>query len=263
MRGAINLTKWLLAAIVFVLIVALAALLQLGSGSRWASVDTAVAAEMTQAEFERRVRAFLLANPEVIAEALQKLEARNQEAERAEAKVVLKARSDEIFRDSTSPVGGNDKGDVTLAEFHDYNCPYCRRVAPIVHEAEAADKQLRVVYKEFPILGPNSLFAAKAALAAHRQGKYVAFHQALMQLKAPADEQRVLAVAATTGLDVGRLKSDMADPAIQAAIDRNLALARALRIDGTPGFVIGEQIVRGAIDLATMQQLIREAREKK
>jgi protein-disulfide isomerase len=263
MRGAKDVIQLLLAALAFLAVTVIAAWLVLGlapSGAHW---GTAAAAEMPEAEFERRIRAYLLDNPEVIAEALQKPKARHQAAEQAEAKKILKARSDEVFRDTESPLGGNPTGDVSLVEFLDYNCPYCRRVAPVMQATEAADPQLRVVYKEFPILGPNSCFAAKAALAAHRQGKYVAFHQALMQTKGTVDEARVLGAAAGVGLDVERLKSDMEGPAIQAAIDRNLALARALRIDGTPGFVIGEEIVRGAIDLAAMERLIREARGNK
>jgi protein-disulfide isomerase len=263
MRGAKDIIQLLLAAVAFVLASTVAAWLLLNAGDRPATTPGGAAADMPQAEFERRVRAYLLGNPEIIAEAMQKLEARQQAAEQSEVKGVLKARSDEIFRDPASPVGGNPEGDVNLVEFFDYNCPYCRQVAPDMMKAEANDPKLRIVYKEFPILGPNSRFAAKAALAAHRQGKYVAFHQALMQAKGMVDEARVLAVAATVGLDAERLKSDMEDPAIQAAIDRNLELARAFRIDGTPGFVIGERTVRGAIDLDTMEGLIREARGKK
>jgi protein-disulfide isomerase len=119
---------------------------------------------------------------------------------------------------------------------------------------------LRIVYKEFPILGPGSTFAAKAALAVHRQGKYVAFHKELMQVRGRVDEARVLDVAAKIGVEVELMKTDMNDPAIQAAIDRNLELAEVLRINGTPGFVIGEQILHGATDLKTLQELIREAR---
>jgi len=165
-----------------------------------------------------------------------------------------------VLRDPASPVTGNPDGDVTLVEFFDYNCPYCRQVAPVVAEAEATDPQLRIVYKEFPILGPGSVFAAKAALAAHQQGLYFAFHEALMQAGGRADEESVLAVARDVGLDVERLRSDMKDPEIQAAIDRNLALAEALRITGTPGFVVGRRILRGATELETLQSLIREAR---
>lgn len=243
--------------------------LAIAAGAIWFALDPGFrnsgSAQMTAAsdepdEFGRRVRAYLLENPQVIVEAMQVLQARQQAAEASEVEAVLAARADEVFRDPMSPITGNPDGDVSLVEFFDYNCPYCRRVAPVVADAEAADPQLRIVYKEFPILGPGSAFAAKAALAAHRQGLYFTFHEALMQAGGRADESSVLAVAEDVGLDLERLKSDMKDPEIQAAIDRNLALAEALRITGTPGFVVGKRILRGATDLETLQTLIREAR---
>jgi protein-disulfide isomerase len=181
-------------------------------------------------------------------------------AKRDEIKSSNAEQEVELLRDPSSPVGGNPRGDVALVEFSDYNCPYCRRVARLLAEAEASDPMLRLVYKEVPILGPDSLYAAKAALAAHRQGKYVAFHRALMDAKGVASEGLVLAVAARIGLDVARLKGDIEDPSIQAVIDRNLVLARTLGITGTPSFVIGDEIVRGAVDLKTMQTLVRQAR---
>jgi protein-disulfide isomerase len=219
-----------------------------------------VAAALPKDEFERRVRDYILNNPEVIMEAARRFEQRQRAAEESEATAVLKARAEEILRDGASPVGGNPNGDVTLVEFFDYNCPYCRQVTPIMLEAETADPQLRVVYKEFPILGPNSTFSAKAALAVHRQGKYLAFHKELMLERGVADEAKVLKIAAKIGVDVDRMKSDMNDLAIEAAIERNLALAQALRVSGTPSFVIGDQILRGATDLKTLQSLIRQAR---
>ena len=173
---------------------------------------------------------------------------------------LIKSHADVLFRDVDSPVGGNSDGDVTLVEFFDYNCPYCRQMAPMMTQAESADSRLRVVYKEFPILGPNSKFAAKAALAAHKQGKYLAFHKALFQVRGTVDPSKVTEVAATVRLDVDRLKADMEDPAIAALIEKNLTLAQALRIDGTPGFVAGRQILRGAIDLKALQAFIQEAR---
>ncbi|MBB4653417.1 protein-disulfide isomerase [Aminobacter niigataensis] len=215
---------------------------------------------VSNAAFDKRVREYLLANPEVIVEAVQGLEARQREAEATEAQAALSARASEVFRDPDSPVGGNPQGDVTMVEFFDYNCPYCRQVAPVMREAESGDRQLRIVYKEFPILGPGSVFAAKAALAAHRQGRYTAFHIALMQAKGKVGEATVLQAAADVGLDVDRLRRDMGDPKVQAAIDRNVALAQSLRINGTPGFVIGDQVLRGATDLATMKTLIAQAR---
>ncbi|HET6159295.1 MAG TPA: DsbA family protein [Dongiaceae bacterium] len=218
---------------------------------------------MSQEEFDRRVHDYVMNNPEVIIQAVQGLEARKQREELTGAQDTLKARADEIFRDSASPVGGNAQGDVTLVEFFDYNCPYCRKMAPVLTDAEKADPQLRIVFKEFPILGPASEFAARAALAAQRQMRYEAFHHALMAVKEKVDENNVLTTAASVGLDVERLKTDMQDPAIQAVIDRNMALAAALRINGTPGFVIGDQILRGATELNVLQGMISQARKQK
>jgi protein-disulfide isomerase len=225
-------------------------------GFRTPAGPSEASSNIPQDEFDRRVRAYILENPEVLVEAMQRLQSRQRAAKASEAEAALDARADEVFRDAASPVGGIPDGNITLVVFFDYNCPYCRRVAPVMIEAETADSRLRIVYKEFPILGPNSLYAAKAALAAHRQGCYVAFHKALMQAKGTAHAGSVLAVAAKVGLDVARIRADMEDLAIQDAIDRNLAL----RITGTPGFVVGQRILRGATDLRTLQGLIREAR---
>lgn len=240
----------------------------LGAVEIWFALDPGfrapqepTASDVPADEFERRIRAYLLDNPEVIVEAMQRLDARRRAVAQDEARAVLAARADEVFRDAASPVGGNPEGDVTLVEFFDYDCPYCRQVAAVVAEAAAADGQLRIVYKEFPILGPNSVFAAKAALAAHRQERYLAFHKALMQVRGTVNEEAVFAAAAKVGLDIERLKADMQDADLQAAIDRNLALAAALRINGTPGFVIGNETLRGAADLKTLQALVRTARE--
>lgn len=216
---------------------------------------------LPQDAFERRVRDYLVTNPEVIVEAMRNLERKQQAAEQTNAQTALATHRDELLNSPDSPVGGNPQGDVTMVEFFDYNCTYCRQVAPAMVEAEAADPQLRIVYKEFPILGPNSIIAAKAALAANRQNAYPRFHKAMMQVSGTADEAKVDAIAEEIGLDVEQLRIDMADPAIDLEIERNLALAQVLRINGTPGFVIGEEILRGATDLQTMLSLIAQARE--
>lgn len=212
-------------------------------------------------EFERRIHDYLMAHPDVITQSVNQLEARQRTKDETEVQAIVKSRAEEIFRDPAAPTGGNPNGDVTLVEFFDYNCPYCRQVASVMTKAEEADPQLRVAYKEFPILGPNSTFAAKAALAANKQGKYVAFHKALYEVHGAVDQGKVKEVAAAVGLDMDRLNADMADPAIQAAIAKNFALAEALRINGTPGFVMGDQILRGATDLETLQGMISAARE--
>jgi protein-disulfide isomerase len=218
-----------------------------------------VPADMPQDEFERRVHAYLLAHPEIIGEAIQALEARQQQTQQKEAGAILKSHADEIFRDAASPIGGNPLGNATLVEFFDYNCPYCRGMVQVIRDAESADPQLRIVYKEFPILGPGSEFAAKAALAANRQGKYLAFHEALMQAKSRVDESKTLEIASAIGLEVNRLKTDMQDPAIESAIKQNIGLAEALRISGTPGFVVKNQMFVGARDLRYLQSAIKQA----
>ena len=210
--------------------------------------------------FEQRVREYLLKNPEVIMEALQVLQERQRAAEADTFKRTIAERSDDLLNDPAAPVGGNPAGDVTLVEFFDYNCPYCRRVTPTVVELEETDPDLRLVYKEFPILGPGSQFAARAALASRKQDKYLPFHRALMQATEQVTEQSVLVIARTVGLDTEQLTTDMQAPAIQEAIARNLQLANDLGITGTPSFVIGQEIVPGAADLRTLQGLIADAR---
>lgn len=232
----------------------------LDPGFRGKQQFTESSESLPQDAFEQRVRDYLVANPEVIVEAMQNLEQRQRDAEQTEAQAALTAHHEELFNSRESPVGGNSEGDVTLVEFFDYNCSYCRRAASVMVAAEEGDPKLRIVYKEFPILGPNSTFAAKAALAARRQNKYPQFHKALMQISGNADETQVVTVAEQVGIDVAQLRADMTETAIEAEIERNLKLARALRINGTPGFVIGQEILRGATDLQTMRRLIAVAR---
>src|ERR671919_1805858 len=235
----------------------------LGAAVSSLAVDVSAQRAVSKPEldaFEQRVRDYLLKHPEVIMEALQILQARQKAAEAENLKRAIAERSEEILNDPAAPVGGNPSGDVTLVEFFDYNCPYCRRVAPTVVELEQADPALRLVYKEFPILGPGSQFAARAALASGRQGKYVPFHNALMQASEQVTEETVMMIAGTVGLDIERLERDMQDPAIQEAIARNLQLANALGITGTPSFIIGQEVVPGAVGMGALQGLIERAR---
>jgi len=204
------------------------------------------------------VKDYLAQHPEVILDALQGADARMK----GEAHDKLAAYRREVFNDPANPIGGNPEGDVTLVEFFDYRCPYCKQVEPALDSLLRQDHELRMVYKEFPVLGPASVTAAKAALAAEKQDKFIAFHHAMMALKGQIDDAAVFAVAASVGLDIPRLKRDMQDPAIGRQIDANYALADALGIDGTPGFVIGDQIVPGAIGLDDLKQLIAATRKK-
>jgi protein-disulfide isomerase len=182
----------------------------------------------------------------------------NREADAGE---VLNDHRSEIFDDPATPVGGNPKGDVTIVEFFDYLCPYCKRVQPELQALLDQDRKLRFIYKEMPVLGPASVVAARAALAAQRQGKYEAFHAAMMGTKGQITEDTVDKIAESVGLDVDWLRQDMAAPEIVRALRANLALANALNIHGTPGFIIGNRIVMGAIDLDALKNMIAAARK--
>lgn len=238
-----------------------------------ADAESVVAAEPTFAALvEKAIKDYVAAHPEVIVAALDhqvlidSLAAylAGQEGDPAAGHVaqLIDAHRADIFDDSATPVGGNPDGSVTLVEFFDYNCPYCRRMAPVLAEIQHTDRDVRILYKEWPILGAESEYAAKAALAAARQGKYLELHDAMMQAEERFDEAAVLRLAAELGIDIDRLQRDIADPAIAAAIIRNMQLAQSLGITGTPAFVIGDQLLRGAADATTMQHFLREARTK-
>lgn len=211
---------------------------------------------------EAIVHEYILSHPEVVGHALQTLEARRREAEQQRAREALLLHRDQLLQDQHSPVGGNPRGDVTVVEFFDYRCGDCKGVAGTVKTLVQSDPTIRLVYKELPVLGPDSVLAARAALAAQAQGKYVAFHDALMAAPAPLTSAAIFQIAAEVGLDVGRLQSDMEAPGIRAAIDRNHALAGDLGINGTPAFVVGLELVPGAIDLHAMKALVSQARVK-
>ena len=212
---------------------------------------------------EKIVREYILSNPEIVAEAIQRLhEKRQRMAEEEDRKSVALLRK-EIHEDPATPVSGNPRGDVTIVEFFDYRCGVCRRVHPIVQELVNTDPGLRRVFKVWPILGPDSVLAARAALAARQQAKFSKFHNALMESKFPLKHAAIMRIAESIGLDVKRLLRDMDDPGIMEAIERNNGLAARLRIDGTPAFLIGDKIVRGGRDLDSMRGLVAEVRRSK
>jgi len=204
---------------------------------------------------------YLMHNPDVLIEALHGAEDKlNREAD-AKAEKVLDDRHREVFDDPATPVGGNPRGDVTIVEFFDYRCPYCKQVLPSLQALLKEDGKLRFVYKELPVLGPQSVVAAQAALAAQRQGKYEDFHTAMMATKGQLTDDTVYKVAGSVGLNVEQLKRDMNAPEISKVLKDNLALADALNIHGTPGFIIGNQIVPGALSLETLKSMVADARK--
>ncbi len=213
---------------------------------------------------ETIVRDYLRDHPEMILEALQNLEQRREAEQQERSRQTLAERRGELFNDPATPVEGNPKGDVTLVEFFDYRCGYCKGVSATLADVVRQDGNVRLVLKEFPILGPASVVASRAALAAWRQDrtKYMLFHKAMMDAKGELTESRVLQIATSQGLDADRLAKGMQAPEINSALQRNLELAKALEISGTPAFIIGEQVVPGAVGADGLKKLIAEARRK-
>jgi len=207
------------------------------------------------------VKEYILANPEIILEAVQTLRRKQEEAQKKAAEDALKTRRVELQGATDLPVAGNAKGDVTIVEFMDYRCGYCKGVKPTIDEVLRTDGKVRLVIKEFPILGPASKTASMAAIAAHKQGKYLAYHNALMAYPNNLTDEVIFALARQVGLDLVKLKADMASPEVQALIEKTHKLAQDLGINGTPGFIIGDQIIPGAVNADELKKKIGEARE--
>jgi protein-disulfide isomerase len=231
--------------------------------SRLAAAGGAATGEPSgdQSPLSKSIRDYLLANPEVLVEAMQELERRQDSQRDAVAQKGVQENQAQLFRDADSPIGGNPNGDVVIVDFNDYQCPYCKRAHQALKSVVGADGHVKVIYKDLPILGDASKIAAAAALASVKQGKHLAYHNALMEYSGKLDRDRILEIASSVGLDRAQLEKDMEDPKIKKAIERNLALATALGVRGTPAFVIGKQFVPGAVDAAALKQLIADARK--
>lgn len=213
-----------------------------------------------QREVERVVEQYIRAHPEVVEQALQALEAKRQAEERERVKAAIAARQAELLNDPASPVSGNPSGEVTVVEFFDYRCGFCKRVAGVVTQLQKDDPRVRIVYKDFPILGEASELAAKAALASKAQGRHQAFHEALLAVKGDLTKEQVLQIAREVGPDAKRLKTDMESAEWSTIIDRNRALAKKLGITGTPAFVVGHELHLGALDLTALKELVARGR---
>lgn len=216
---------------------------------------------LTKAEIEQIVKEYILKNPEVLIDSVRQYQQREQVADKQRTQDALAKRHAELLNDPVSPATRQfDKSgkQVTIVEFFDYRCGYCKKVNPTLAQVLAANPNVRLVFKEFPILGAESTMAAKAALAAQKQGKYLQFHQALMA-SGSVNESAVEQVAKEVGLDVPKLKSDMQAPDIAAIIDKNIQLGSAVGVTATPTFIVGNELVAGAIDAQAFQNLIAKA----
>jgi protein-disulfide isomerase len=224
----------------------------------------AQAAEFTpeqKQELGEVIRQYLMENPEVVRDAMQELERKQQMAEETARTESLKTMSGEIFHSKDDLVAGNPKGKVTMVEFFDYNCGYCKRAFPDVLKMVSEDKDLRLVMKEFPILSAGSVYAARAALASHKQGKYWEFHMALMSHQGGIDEAVTDQIAEATGLDLKKLKADMESKEIAQVIRRNMQMAESLKINGTPAFIIDETVIPGAVGYKALATVVKQVRD--
>lgn len=213
-------------------------------------------------DIQKIIHHYLVNNPQVLLEVSQALQAREMEKAQKIAQQAIKKNKDKLFNDPASPVAGNTEGNVVLVEFFDYQCGHCKAMNQIVQTAIKNNNDLKVIFKELPIFGGNSNYAAQAALASAKQGKYYQFHDALLATDNPLTKTKVLAVAKKIGLNVSKLQQDMKSPKIQQQIRENFQLAQQLQLIGTPAFIISNKefsqfkFVPGAISQQNLQEQI-------
>lgn len=202
-----------------------------------------------RSEIEQVIKDYLMANPEILLQAQQALEAKMEKEQTEKTKSALKDNAKDIFKDPESAVGGNPDGDVTIVEFFDYNCGYCRRSYDDIAKVIKDDPKVKFVFKELPIINQEaSPGAAKVALAARKQGKYMEVHAALMKGQGIASEATALKKAEALGLDIAKLKADMESPEVKGELEKTMELAKKLGVGGTPFFLVGDHVVAGGYD---------------
>ena len=234
------------------------------AGLAWPAAAQAPATGFSAAqrkEIVEIVREAMRQDPSILRDAIMALQAEESAQGAQNAASAIAGHQQALTRTPGDPVAGNPDGDVTLVEFYDVRCPYCRRMLPVIDELIRRDPKLRVVYKDIPILGPGSVVAARAVLAAQRQGAYLRLREALMTGTAQIDEGVVKAAALKLGLDWPRLQRDMGDSAIKARLEANIKLAHLLDIRGTPAYVIGDQLLPGAVSLDDLRGIVTQARK--
>lgn len=230
-----------------------------------APVSGNAGAAVTRAELPALVKETLMNNPEIIMEAVKKMrEKQEAEGKKKAAEGLAKYKAD-LFSNAELPSVGPKDADVTVVEFFDYHCGYCKHMLPVVNQALAEDKKVRFVFVEFPILSEDSVTAARAAIAVNRiaKDKYFDFHQALMKSSSKFDEKMLLDAAKKLGIDSTKLKAEMAKPEITAMLDKNREIAGALNITGTPAIILGDEIAPGAVPYDTLKKMIAAVRSGK
>lgn len=217
---------------------------------------------LTRSDVEGVIQEYLAKNPQVVIDAITNFQ-QKQYADQAKAEAEALGENYADLTAADMPSAGNLKGDVTVVEFFDYNCGYCKRAIKDVLSLIDDDKNVRVVFVDFPILSPDSAFAARWALAAQKQGKYFEYHKALMEHPGHIDEKILVEYAKKLGLDEQKLRKDAADDQdIQQRIEKNMDMAQKLGLHGTPAFIIGDSIAKGYIPIDGMKQAVAEVRKK-
>ena len=222
--------------------------------------EQSLSQEISDDRIKALVAETLRENPELVLEALQALEVRQAEMQAAAAMAVVTEERGLLERDPNAPILGNPDGDVTIVEFFDYNCPYCKRAMPEVNALMAEDTNVRLVLREWPILSEGSAFAARAALASRQQGKYAEMHDALMMMRGKVEAEAVLRIAGEVGLNVEKLKIDMQSTEVEEHIATSMRLAEALGFNGTPSFVVGDQLIPGFVEKPQLVEAVTAAR---
>jgi protein-disulfide isomerase len=240
------------------------ALLALVLGAAPQAASAQGVSDVQRSDIEKIVREYLLKNPEVLEEAMNELSKRQAAADAEKHQASIAKNSEAIFNSPRGVTLGNKDGDVTFVEFFDYNCGYCKRAMADMMELMKADPKLKVVLKEFPVLSQGSVEAAQVAVAVRMQDptgkKYLDFHQKLLTGRGAADKARALAAAKEAGLDMAKLEKDLGSAEVKSTLEENLKLADSLGMNGTPSYVIGKQIVIGAVGLEALREKIATAR---
>lgn len=215
-------------------------------------------------EIEKIVKEYLIKNPEVLQEALGELEKRQATAEADKHREGVKQNAEALFNSPRHVVVGNPQGDVTMVEFFDYNCGYCKKAMTDMLEMMKADPKLRVVLKEFPVLGQGSVEAARVAVAVRMQDKtgkkYLEFHQKLLGIRGQANQAAAMTAAKDAGLDMAKLEKDINSPEVKSSLEESYKLAESLGLNGTPSYVIGTDVVVGAVGLPGLKEKVSQAR---
>ena len=211
-------------------------------------------------ELEKLVHDYLLAHPEILRDMANKLEANDKLAADTARNSILSTQAKNIFHSPVDAVVGNPKGDITVVEFMDYNCGWCKKSVTELQSLVASDKNVRIVLKEFPIFGEGSEYAARAALASVKQNKYWELHQALFASEGKITPEVVDQIAGEKGIDVAKMKVDMKLPEIDAAVKANQAMAQSLALTGTPAFIVDDKLIPGYTELGNLQAMLAQAR---